>query len=56
MKTILRPYGEQYFLRDALRDPVVVIVGFLAALYLESWWQGRQQDRAEGRNHSAGLR
>jgi hypothetical protein len=46
MRTILRPSGEQYFLRDALRDLVVVVVGILAALYLESWWQD-QQDREE---------
>jgi len=55
MKTILRPSGEQYFLKDALRDLVVVVVGILAALYLESWWQDRQ-DRAEEAQLLSGLR
>lgn len=55
MKTILRPSGEQHFLRDALRDLIVVVVGILAALYLESWWQDRQ-DRAEEALLLAGLR
>ena len=55
MKTILRPSGEQYFLKDAVRDLIVVIVGILAALYLESWWQDRQ-DRAEEALLLEGLR
>jgi len=55
MKTILRPSEEQYFLKDALRDLVVVVVGILAALYLESWWQDRQ-DRAEEVQLLTGLR
>jgi type II secretory pathway pseudopilin PulG len=55
MKTLLRPSGEQYFLKDALRDLVVVVVGILAALYLESWWQDRQ-DRAEEAQLLSGLR
>jgi len=55
MKTILRPSGDQYFLKDAIRDLVVVIVGILAALYLESWWQDRQ-DRAEEALLLEGLR
>jgi hypothetical protein len=55
MKTILRSSGDQYFLTDALRDLVVVVVGILAALYLESWWQDRQ-DRAEEAVLLAGLR
>lgn len=55
MKTILRPSGAQYFLKDAVRDLIVVIVGILAALYLESWWQDRQ-DRAEEALLLEGLR
>ncbi|MDA0678704.1 MAG: hypothetical protein O3A13_01320 [Proteobacteria bacterium] len=55
MRTILRPSGEQYFLKDAIRDLIVVIVGILAALYLEAWWQDRQ-DRAEEALLLEGLR
>jgi len=55
VKTILRPSGEQNFLKDAIRDLVVVVVGILAALYLESWWQDRQ-DRAEEASLLDGLR
>jgi hypothetical protein len=55
MKTILRPSGEQYFLKDAIRDLIVVVVGILAALYLESWWQDRQ-DRVEEASLLQGLR
>jgi hypothetical protein len=55
LKTILRPSGEQYFLKDALRDLVVVVVGILAALALESAWQDRQ-DRAEEALLLQGLR
>ena len=47
MKTILRPSGEQYFLKDAIRDLVVVVVGILAALYLESAWQDRLDRKEE---------
>jgi hypothetical protein len=55
MKTILRPSGESSFAGDAIRDLVVVVVGILAALYLESWWQDRQ-DRAEENLLLDGLR
>jgi len=55
MKTILRPSGEQFFLKDALRDLLVVVVGILAALYLESWWEERQ-DRTEEALLLEGLR
>jgi hypothetical protein len=55
MKTMLRPSGEQYFLKDAIRDLIIVIVGILAALFLESWWQDRQ-DRAEEALLLVGLR
>ena len=55
MKTILRPHGENPFWIDAVRDIVVVIVGILAALWLESWWQERQ-DRAEETVLLTGLR
>jgi hypothetical protein len=47
MKTILRSSGEQYFLKDALRDLVVVVVGILAALWLESAWQDYQDGKTE---------
>ena len=55
MKTILRPSGEQYFLKDAIRDLVVVVVGILAAVRLESAWQDRL-DRAEETLLLQGLR
>jgi hypothetical protein len=55
LKTILRPSGEQYFLKDALRDLVVVVVGILAALGLESAWEDRQ-DRVEEALLLQGLR
>ena len=55
MKTILRPSGENSFLKDAVRDLVVVVVGILAALWLEAWWQG-QQDRQEERAILESLR
>jgi len=54
MKTILRPSGESSFLKDAARDLVVVVVGILAALWLESWWQERL-DRNEEQQILAGL-
>lgn len=55
MKTILRPSGENAFLKDAVRDLVIVVGGILAALWLEAWWQD-QQDRDEELNILAGLR
>jgi len=55
MRTILRPSGEKSFLRDALRDLIVVVAGILAALWLESWWQGLQ-DRQEEQQILFGLR
>ena len=55
MKTILRPSGENAFWKDAIRDLVVVIAGILAALWLEGWWQERQ-DREEEREILTGLR
>jgi hypothetical protein len=55
VKSILRPSGEQYFLKDAIRDLVVVVVGILAALWLESAWQDRQ-DRNEELILLEGLR
>jgi hypothetical protein len=55
MKTILRPSGESSFVSDAIRDLVVVVVGILAAVYLESWWQDGQ-DRAEEGLLLRGLR
>jgi hypothetical protein len=55
MKTILRPSGERSFTQDAIRDLVVVVVGILAALWLESAWQDRQ-DRVEEALLLHGLR
>jgi len=55
MKTILQSSGENSFLRDALRDLIVVVVGILAALWLESWWQDRL-DRQEERRVLSNLR
>jgi hypothetical protein len=55
MKTILRPSTDGSFVRDAIRDLVVVVVGILVALWLESWWQD-QQDRREERQILTGLR
>lgn len=54
MKTILKPSGEDSFWKDAIRDLVVVVVGILAALWLESWWQD-QADRREERQILSGL-
>ena len=55
MKTILKPSGEDSFWKDAIRDLVVVVVGILAALWLESWWQD-QADRREEQHLLVGLR
>jgi hypothetical protein len=55
MKTILRPSGENSFVRDALRDLFVVVVGILVALWLEAWWQD-QQNRREERQVLSNLR
>ena len=54
MKTVLKPSGENSFWVDAFRDLVIVVVGILAALWLESWWQDRQ-DRLEERQILASL-
>ena len=54
MKTVLRRSAEGSFLKDAARDLVVVIVGILAALWLEAWWQDLA-DRREERQILAGL-
>jgi hypothetical protein len=55
MKTILQSAGTGSFLKDALRDLVVVIAGILAALWLDAWWQGRL-DRQEEAFLLVGLR
>ena len=55
MKTILKPSGEDSFWKDAVRDLVVVVVGILAALWLESWWQD-QLDRREEKQILASLK
>ena len=55
MRTILQSAGTGSFLKDAIRDLVVVIVGILAALWLESWWQD-QLDRKEEAFLLVGLR
>ena len=55
MRTILRPSGDQYFWKDAIRDLVVVVAGILAALWLESWWQD-QQDQIEERQILTSLK
>lgn len=55
MKTVLRPAGENSFWIDAARDLIIVVVGILAALWLEGWWQDRQ-DRQEEREILIGLR
>jgi hypothetical protein len=47
MKTVLKPSGENSFWVDAFRDLVIVVVGILVALWLESWWQERQDRREE---------
>ena len=47
MKTILRSSPEGTFVRDAVRDLVVVVVGILAALWLEAWWQDLGDRREE---------
>ena len=55
MKTLLRSSGNNTLAADALRDLIIVVVGILAALWLESWWQDRQ-DRAEELVILKGLR
>ena len=55
MKTILQSAGTGSFLKDAIRDLVVVVVGILAALWLEAWWQD-VQDRKEEAVLLIGLR
>ena len=55
MKTILQSAGTGSFLKDAIRDLVVVIAGILAALWLDAWWQGRL-DRQEEAFLLVGLR
>jgi hypothetical protein len=55
MRTILQSAGTGSFLKDAIRDLVVVIVGILAALWLEGWWQDRL-DRKEEAFLLVGLR
>lgn len=55
MKTVLRPSGENSFWVDAARDLIIVVVGILAALWLEGWWQDRQ-DRQEEHEILTGLR
>jgi hypothetical protein len=47
MKTVLKPSGEHSFWVDAFRDLLIVVVGILVALWLESWWQERQDRREE---------
>jgi hypothetical protein len=55
MKTVLKPSGENSFWVDAFRDLVIVVVGILAALWLESWWQD-QLDRKQEQQILTGLR
>lgn len=55
MRTILRPSGDGSFAGDALRDIVIVVVGILAALWLESWWQDLE-DRQEEKEILISLR
>ena len=55
MRTILRRSENGSTVADVIRDLIVVIVGILAALWLESWWQDRQ-DRAEEVTILQGLR
>jgi hypothetical protein len=47
MKTILRPSGERSFTQDAIRDVIIVVVGILAALWLESAWQDFNDRKTE---------
>ena len=47
MKTILQSTSTGSFLKDAIRDLIVVVVGILAALWLEAWWQDLADRREE---------
>lgn len=47
MQTILRKSGEESFLKDAIRDLVVVVVGILGALWIEATWQDYQDRQTE---------
>ena len=55
MRTILRRSENSFSAADTIRDLIVVVVGILAALWLESWWQDRQ-DRVEEVTILQGLR
>jgi len=55
MRTLFKPAVSQGFIADALRDLIIVIVGILAALWMEAWWQGLQ-DRAIERDLLTNLR
>lgn len=55
MKTILRKSGEHSFLKDALRDLIIVVAGILGALWIEATWQD-YQDRQEEQAILADLR
>lgn len=54
MRSLFRSDSSQSFLLDALRDLLVVIIGILAALWIDAWWQD-QQDRREERLILEGL-
>ena len=45
--SFFRSNGNQSFVSDALRDLLVVVVGILAALWIEAWWQDMQNRREE---------
>ena len=55
MKSLLRSPKSNSAVSDATRDLVIVIVGILAALWLESWWQD-QEDRKTERDILQNLR
>jgi len=55
MKSFLRSSGENASMSDALRDLLIVVVGILGALWIDSWWQG-VQDRQEERQILESLR
>ena len=54
MKTLLKLSSGDSMMKDALRDLIIVVMGILGALALESWWQDLQ-DRAEETELLAGL-